>query len=133
QPADRRGLEILAAGRVHPGRPPRWYVCAHLVSIPANRTHILSRSAATPAASLPPPPHPRRGQIQWLWRSTASNRHGVTLSRSQPARCHIEPVSGAARTDVGLGQDAPFVPNATFMTKSASGTGPPARLKTDSG
>src|SRR6185437_1920492 len=46
------------AGRVHPGRPPRWYVCAHLDSIPANRTHILSELAAK--SMRPPVPAVRR-------------------------------------------------------------------------
>ena len=59
QPADRRGLEILAAGRVHPGRPPRWYVCAHLDSIPANRTHILAiRAPQASAVQLTARPWP---------------------------------------------------------------------------
>jgi len=58
QPADRGGLELLAARRVHPGRPPRRYICAHLDSLPDYRTHILSRAEPQPdpgrAAAWPP-------------------------------------------------------------------------------
>src|SRR5690242_7590048 len=76
QPADRGGLELLAAGRVHPGRPPRRYICAHLDSLPDYRTHILSGyhscstatthtiSTSHPAPSPHPPLTPQRGRLR---------------------------------------------------------------------
>jgi hypothetical protein len=43
QPGDGGRLEILAAGRVNPGRPTRWYVRRHTRSIAAYRIDILVR------------------------------------------------------------------------------------------